>query len=408
MKMFDMPGESGDETRQKVAIDSIYQELQKGASFENLAALYSDDKNSSGQAGEMRAFTMSEMVPEFALAAFGLATNGAVSEPVRTEYGWHIIKRLELTPIGSFTDEYAHISTMMARDGRSNIGVEAYIKNKMKGSDFRLSIGVLSNIYELAQKAKDNEAFFASIPLSDEVLIRYYEDVITVSDFIRSLESDKAFNVDGGRIAIDKSVEAMAYQLVMHVENRDLAKNDLKYKYLAQEYFDGLLIFEISNNLIWQHVGEDTLALQNYYKNHLSEFTPAPVLQGLVCEVVDKRLEQRMHKRAEKSGEGDNLVQILKDMARKDIHYKCEEGSFKFAKGLGNPVDKKLLSEDSVLKHYKGAVYWDGEIVESEPLPYAEALGEVMSHFQQWKEENWVLDLREKHQPKFEYELLNK
>ncbi len=408
MKMFDKPGEHTDNPTTKLAIDSIYAELQKGAPFEKLAARYSDDKNSSGQGGGMRAFTLPEMVPEFALAAFELTADGAVSEPIRTDYGWHIIKRLEHTPVGSFKEEYAHISNMMSRDGRSDIGTEAYISSKMKGTDYHLAKEAVTRLYAYAEEAGDNDVFFASVPRADEVLLSYYEDVVSVSDFINHLESEGSFDVMGGRMAIDKAIDAIAYQLVSQVEDRDLAKHNLKYKYLVNEYFDGLLIFEISNNEIWQNVGKDTLALQAHYNDHLSEFTPAPVLKGTVCEVVDKRLIKRMIKRADKAGVGDNLVQILKDNARNDKHYNCEEGTFGFAQQAGNPVDKNLLPEDSVLKHYQGTVYWEGEIVESDPLPYEEVVGQVMSSFQQWKEEQWVLGLREKYQPVFSYGLLKK
>lgn len=406
MKMFEMPGENSDDLTTKMAIDSVYAELQKGAPFEKLAARYSDDKNSSAQGGEMRAFSLPEMVPEFALAAFELKTDGAISEPVRTNYGWHIIKRLEHTPVGSFEDEYAHISSMMSRDGRSNIGAEAFIKSKIKGPDYRLSDKVVGAIYELAEKAGDNQTFFSSVLPSDEVLFSYYQDVISVSDFVAFLTSDAAFNIKGGRVAIDNAIDAKAYQLVLEVENRDLAKHNQKYKYLVNEYWDGLLIFEISNNEIWQNVGQDTLALQSYYHNNLPEFTPAPVLKGLVCEVVDKRLDKRLGKRVDKSGKGNNLVQILKDNARSANHYHCEEGEFGFAIEAGNPLDKSLLPEDSVLKHYPGAVYWEGVIEEGDPQPYEEVVGQVMSSFQQWKEAQWVLDLREKHKPVFKYELL--
>jgi peptidyl-prolyl cis-trans isomerase SurA len=406
MKMFETPGENSHDSASKMAIDSIYAELLKGAPFEKLAARYSDDKNSSAQGGEMRAFSLPEMVPEFALAAFELEADGAVSEPVRTNYGWHIIKRLEHTPVGSFEDEYAHISSMMSRDGRSSIGAEAFIKTKMSGPNFHWSEAAVGGLYALAEQAVDNKTFFSSVSPSDEVLFSYYQDVITVSAFVAYLESDASFNVIGGRAAIDKAMDAMAYQLVSEVENRDLAKHNQKYKYLVNEYWDGLLIFEISNNEIWQTVGRDTLALQTYYHNNLSEFTPAPVLKGLVCEVVDRRLDKRIRKRADKRGKGNSLVQILKDNARSADHYHCEEGEFGFASETGNPVDKSLLPEDSVLKHYQGTVYWEGVIEEMDPLPYQDVVGEVMSRFQQWKEAQWVLGLREKYQPHFKYELL--
>jgi peptidyl-prolyl cis-trans isomerase C len=64
--------------------------LKKGEKFEDLAKQYSLD-GSKDYGGDLGYFTAAEMVPEFSKAAFALQP-GEISPPVKTDYGWHIIK----------------------------------------------------------------------------------------------------------------------------------------------------------------------------------------------------------------------------------------------------------------------------------------------------------------------------
>ncbi|HSM63758.1 MAG TPA: peptidylprolyl isomerase, partial [Gillisia sp.] len=69
----------------------IYTELQNGASFEKLAGEYSKDPGSAAKGGELGWFGKGMMVPEFEKAVFG-GKVGEVQKPVKTTYGYHIIK----------------------------------------------------------------------------------------------------------------------------------------------------------------------------------------------------------------------------------------------------------------------------------------------------------------------------
>lgn len=66
-------------------------EIKNGADFNQLARERSADKGSGAQGGDLGWFTKDKMVPEFADAAFSLK-KGEVSDPVKSGFGWHIIK----------------------------------------------------------------------------------------------------------------------------------------------------------------------------------------------------------------------------------------------------------------------------------------------------------------------------
>ena len=77
----------------KEEADEIYAELESGADFAKLAKERSTDTVSAEEGGRLAA-RKGELVPEFEKVAFELET-GAISEPVETQFGWHVIKALE-------------------------------------------------------------------------------------------------------------------------------------------------------------------------------------------------------------------------------------------------------------------------------------------------------------------------
>ena len=70
---------------------AILADLKKGGNFEALAKEKSKDPSAAAQGGDLGYFSKDQMVPEFAEVAFKLE-KGALSDPVKSQFGWHIIK----------------------------------------------------------------------------------------------------------------------------------------------------------------------------------------------------------------------------------------------------------------------------------------------------------------------------
>ena len=70
-----------------------------------MAKQFSDDKSSAKNGGKLSPFKSGQLSSEkFESAAFDLENNGDISAPFKTEYGWHIVKRIELKPVHDFED----------------------------------------------------------------------------------------------------------------------------------------------------------------------------------------------------------------------------------------------------------------------------------------------------------------
>ncbi len=78
----------------KEKAEEVHKELEEGADFAELAKEYSKDTSNAEKGGDLGWFSRGKMVPEFEEVAFSLE-KGVITDPVKTEYGWHIIKLVD-------------------------------------------------------------------------------------------------------------------------------------------------------------------------------------------------------------------------------------------------------------------------------------------------------------------------
>lgn len=113
-------------------IREIHAMLMAGTlTFNDAALRYSEDESSNTKGGELQMFGTGKMIEEFEDAAFSLPSDEAISEPVRTRYGWHIIKRLEYQAPPTFDAAKAELKTRISRDSRAEITRLTFI-NKLR------------------------------------------------------------------------------------------------------------------------------------------------------------------------------------------------------------------------------------------------------------------------------------
>lgn len=120
-------------TTEKEAKD-VKAKLADGKSFEEIAKDYSKDPGSAKQGGDLGYFTKDKMVKEFGDAAFAMK-KGEVSEPVKTQFGWHIIK---LEDIRKVTPPTYNESKEMLRSRLQDKKLGEYIKSLVKSADVKL------------------------------------------------------------------------------------------------------------------------------------------------------------------------------------------------------------------------------------------------------------------------------
>ena len=120
------------EEARKKALE-IRAKLLKGESFSKLAEKYSDDPGSKARGGDLGYFGKGRMVPEFEKAAFSLK-KGEISQPVKTTFGYHIIKVEDKKPARqrSFKEVEQQIRQKLLRQKQMKLRDELIAKLKKK------------------------------------------------------------------------------------------------------------------------------------------------------------------------------------------------------------------------------------------------------------------------------------
>jgi peptidyl-prolyl cis-trans isomerase SurA len=141
---------SEDSAAKKQKIDEIYEKLTKdNQDFSALAKQFSDDKGSAQRGGELPEFNTGKMVEEFENTAFSLKNDGDISTPIKTDYGWHIIKRLSLKTLDSYDEMYSSLKGKVARDSRSNRSKVALLSKIKSENNFVENIKERNDFYKL-------------------------------------------------------------------------------------------------------------------------------------------------------------------------------------------------------------------------------------------------------------------
>ena len=103
----------------KARAEELLAQLRQGRPFDELAREASDDKGSGQRGGDLGTFGKGSMVPEFEAAAFALTKPGQLSEPVKSQFGYHVIELLERIPARRQTFE--DVRAELREDARATL-----------------------------------------------------------------------------------------------------------------------------------------------------------------------------------------------------------------------------------------------------------------------------------------------
>jgi len=383
----------------KKKIEEIYQKIQKGASFEKMALEFSEDRQSAAKGGELKWIKPGETFVEFDSIAFSLKENGVISSPVMTPAGWHIIKQIDVKPVGDLSSMRSELKSKIQRDTRSQISKESFI-NKLKAeygytaktkSLKKLSATMDSSIYAGKWKYKSNKNMLKEVAA-------FADQTITLEDVAKFIEKTqrpmREKNIEG---MVQKKFDALITSKIMDYEKSQLERKHPEYKSLLKEYRDGILLFEITDQKVWSKGVKDTVGLKSFYESHKSEYmwsnrTDAKIFSSSKEKVVKEAF--KMYNMG--SIKTDSIINLLN---------KDSQLNLKYEEGVLTDSEHEFLKSAN-WKEGINAIQKIGDkhvfIVVNEKLPSGpkklnEAKGLITAAYQDSLEKEWISQLREKY-----------
>jgi len=195
---------------------------------------------------------------------------------------------------------------------------------------------------------------------------------------------------------------------VMQRQADEMSSKDAELKNLIREYYEGLLLYEISNKNVWDKAAKDEAGLAQYFKKNKKKYNwTEPRFKGIAYHVKQQADVQGV-KDCVKKLAFDQWAEALRKTFNGDsvIRIRVEKGIFR--KGDNALVDSAIFKKDTVVTKLKDypidEVY--GKILKKGPEDYTDVRGLVVSDYQDQLEREWVADLRRKYTFSVDYDVL--
>ncbi|HMP87266.1 MAG TPA: peptidylprolyl isomerase, partial [Lacibacter sp.] len=233
--------------------DSVYRQLVNGLPFAQAVEKYSDDKLTYMAGGVLPAFTFSSFDTAFSQAAFALAADGAISRPVRTRWGWHIIRRISLSTTAPNLNDatvYQQWNERVMASDRMEALARRHREEMKRASGYKplpINEAALWQLTDSTLEAKNYAAIYRS--QQQKPLFQLKEKTISVADwlrFARGKGTEKQSPAGYARL-LQEFTETTVEQ---YYKDRLERMND-QFRFQVQEFTEGSLLFEVMERKIW-------------------------------------------------------------------------------------------------------------------------------------------------------------
>lgn len=381
--------------------DSLYNALQQGSDFKQLAALFSGDNLTFQNGGEMMLFGVGRYTPAFENAAFALAKDGDISRPVPTEFGYHIIKRLQRLPVqDDKTSKQLRedIKQQILQSDRMEVSKRVLYKKILQSTGYKKLPVNEKSLWLLTENVIANKT--APMPAGLTVntpLFVIGKQTFRVKEWQSYLESIRGFeDLRAGKSQaqlLDQFIELSAFDYYRN--NLETYNKDFGYQ--VNEFKEGNLLFEIMQRNIWDKASVDSIGLKKHYEAHKNNYWWEASADAIILTAATEAAANEAKKKLEVNYKewkkllesGDGTIQA--DSGRFELGQIPVLERTNFQPGLITaPV--KNETDNSLTFAYIIKVYR-----EREPRDFADARGFVINDYQAHLENLWIAALKKKY-----------
>ena len=388
-----------DSLRKVEKINNIHTKIQEGMSFDDAVKEYSEDKGSVQNQGKLSKFSSNRVVPEFVEVVNNLEID-EISAPIKTNYGFHIIKLISIEQPGSFDEESPKLKERLAKDERSKKSETAVISKIKTENKFKKYPKAITEIYMLMDTSILSKGFVAdSFQLMNKPVMKLGKEKFTQYDFAKYVQDNQQIQNN-----MDKDVYLNILFNEFEKENcitymdEHLEEQYPEFKDLVQEYHDGILLFNLTDEKVWTKAVKDTVGLQEYFSNNREKYVWDERLDATVYELNDKSVMDNVRVIIERF---DNNGDIAKELANDSIN------SVNIVSDLYEKGDNKYIDMVSWTPGQLDIIDSDveelivfvkvNEVVPPQQKELNEARGLVTADYQSFLEKEWIEQLKKKY-----------
>ncbi len=388
-----------DSLKAKNKIDQIYQELINGEDWGQKCRQFSDHQPTKNRDGELKPFSVGEIgVPAIENAAFALSNPGDISKPVKSPYGWHIIKLIEKKGLEPFEELEDKIRQKVNKLSRNELNRKALIERLKTEDHFKQYKGKVKKAFRLSDSSLvqgkwsyDNDNKILQKPLFSIEDKKYIAK--DFFDYVKRKQSPKP----GGshEFLFKKAYDDYLAEELLSYEESHLEDKYEAYKMLVKEYRDGILLFELMDEMVWSKAVKDTSGLKSFYESHTHKYQWEKRMKATVYDVIN---EEHLEKLKDLINQKLSPAEIETTLNKENpLNVQVEHGVYEVG---DHPVTDQIKWEKGTQTvDHEDRIYYViiEEIIEPQTKQFKEARGLVISDYQNYLETEWLKELRKKY-----------
>jgi peptidyl-prolyl cis-trans isomerase SurA len=387
-------------------INRIYMLLQGGASFAEMARKYSDHKESAVKGGELQWFGTGEIISDFSEAAFAISDTGKYTKPVHTLYGWHIIKLLEKKTPGTFEESKSFLESKINQSYLNSISKKSFVEKLKKEYNFKVKQDafnwfVIHTDTLIIQGLKKYER--SSIPEGN--IYSFADQHMSVGEFADYIEKRGSMVVTkDSSVFIKRLTDIRVSDHIISYENSVLEKKYPDFRYLMNEFHDGMLLFEISEKNVWNRVSGDSAGLHNYYEDHKNNWLSKKGIEASIYTLKSNDGEQVLASAITKYYQKPDLNDLLIKKFNKKIDTLLIIKDSTWYKGDNAAIDRIdwVPGPHSLTGKGFPTIILIKKVIEPAPMKFNDVVGEVMTGYQEYLESEWIKQLNKRYSVKID------
>ena len=288
----------------KAKIDEAYARLKAGESFDAVCRLYSDDVQSKNAGGKLPPFVTGQWPTALEETAFALPSPGNISSPVRTNYGWHILKLVERKPMESFAELAPALRQKVVTDTRAEVLRQATLTR-------------LSREYPITEYAAVKQAVLATADSSlllgkwkpaltpqtaSQPLLTIDGKTVPISLFLAYARQKQTPRREGAPAVTPAAVLEKLYtrfvgDQLLATEEANLDRKYPEFRNLLNEVRDGVLLSQVMEEQVWERSMADSTGQKAYYEAHRANYNYPQRVMATVAVSQDKALLDQLQAR---------------------------------------------------------------------------------------------------------------
>ena len=382
---------------------TVYDSIQSGVDFEQLARNNSEDPGSAKDGGNIPWFGTGRMIPEFENVCFAIEEVGEYSKPFKSFYGWHIVKLVDKKGIGSYEEMEATLQEQINRGDRGKHRTERYIAKLKEEYGYSENPESLDPVYAAIDSSlligmwEAGELEYLSTPL-----LKIGQREVTTGEFVEYIvQTQNRGKSRDPKSYVDDLLKTFSNDQIISYEESMLPEKYPEFRYIYEEYHDGILLFDIMDQQVWSMAVSDTLGLEAFHEAHKNDYMWQSRTDAFLITYDEGTDVAGVRKASKKIAKGKLDEEALNAKYCSNDTIPCitltpllvEKGENEMVDaqngvtGPGPVVEGDESNSFILIKEQRSP----------EPKELDEARGQITSDYQTYLEEEWINQLKEKY-----------